>query len=273
MKLSACLVIRNEEKLLERCLKSIIDVADEIVVVHDGECSDSSLDIAKKYNAKVFVKDFVGEAEYHRPFSYDQAAGEWILQIDADEFLSEKAKQEIPKLIRSTSCDGYSLAWPYFDGKKYIQKGPFARVLKPCLFRKSMMYMLGISHEYPRTNGKLRKRADIQLEHKPLYDNYTHVEFHKKWKRWAMLQALQIYQLEKAPRFHIEKPENNPTYRYYENIRHHPLLSVFVITFRFVALYLTRGIILAGRKSYTIAYLEIRYHWYLYWHLFHLNYG
>ena len=81
-KISACLVIANEAAVLERCLSSLQGVTDEIVLVHDGPCVDESLDIASRFGAKVFVANKIGEAEPHRPFSYEQATGEWVLQIE-----------------------------------------------------------------------------------------------------------------------------------------------------------------------------------------------
>ncbi len=58
--ISACLVIHNERVLLRRCLESIKHVVSEIIVVHDGECSDDSLKMAKEYGAKIFQRQFIG---------------------------------------------------------------------------------------------------------------------------------------------------------------------------------------------------------------------
>lgn len=86
MKISTCIVLRNEEKVIERCLQSVKLISAEIIVVHDGPCTDNSLVIAKKYQAKIFQEKYIGEAEFHRPLTYTKAQGDWILQIDADEF-------------------------------------------------------------------------------------------------------------------------------------------------------------------------------------------
>src|SRR3989344_7015472 len=107
LKISACLVIYNEGKVLRRCLESLEDVVEEIIIVHDGECKDKSLKIAREFGAKVYIREHIGEAEYHRPFAFNQAKGDWILHIDADEFLSKRTRQEISKLIKSKECDAY----------------------------------------------------------------------------------------------------------------------------------------------------------------------
>ena len=202
--ISACLVIRNEEKLLPRCLDSIKDIADEIIIVHDGECDDGSLEIAKKYNSQIFIQPLVGEAEYHRPFTFEKSRHPWILQIDADEYIDKNDGKKIKELVKSEIIDGYSFLWPYYTGLEYIRKGPFAKTYKPCLFRKEKMYMLGISHEYPRTYGLLEKREDIMLYHMNNYLRYNEANFQAKWVAWAKIQAEQIYNLEKAPTYNIK---------------------------------------------------------------------
>ena len=92
-KISACLVVHNEEKVIRRCLDSIKNVVDEIIVVHDGPCTDKTMEIAREYGAKIYEQPFNGEAEKHRPFSYRMTSGAWILQIDADEYLSKITKE------------------------------------------------------------------------------------------------------------------------------------------------------------------------------------
>ena len=125
-KISACLVVHNEEKVIKRCLESLKGTVDEIIIVHDGKCKDESLIIARKYKARVFIRDFIGEAEYHRPFAFKKARGDWILHIDADESLNMKIKNAIPALVKSNKCDAYVFAWPYPDKGGFMKYGPFS---------------------------------------------------------------------------------------------------------------------------------------------------
>ena len=94
-KISACLVVFNEEKLIERCLESLKGAVDEIIIIHDGDCQDNTLKIAATYGAKIYEKPHIGFAEEYRPFAYEQTKNNWILQIDADEFLSDGLKKPI----------------------------------------------------------------------------------------------------------------------------------------------------------------------------------
>ncbi len=259
MKLSVCLVIKNEEKLLPRCLESIKKIADEIVLIHDGPCSDKSLEIGEKHQARVFIRPFVGEAEWHRPYAFEKARGEWILQIDADEFLSNSTAEKVKELIEEKKIDAFSFRWPYWNGTRYITKGPFAKTYKPCLFKKSKLFMIGISHEYPRTYGILEKRSDIRLEHKPAYNNFTRENFQEKWVGWAKLQARQIFAIENAPCFNIANPKDNSVFQNYLKMKKHPLISLLIDIIKFIAIYLKRGIIIAGIDSWKIAYMELKY--------------
>jgi len=76
--ISACLVVRNEEAVIERCLHSLAGVVDEIVLIHDGECTDRTLEIAERFGARITVADHAGGNEPHLPFAFALATGEWL---------------------------------------------------------------------------------------------------------------------------------------------------------------------------------------------------
>jgi len=184
-KISACLIVRNEEKLLVRCLNSLSGAVDEIILVHDGPCSDQTLNIAQKYGAKIFIQPFVGGAEEHRPFSFKQASYNWILQIDADEFLSPELKGSLAALVARPNIAAYEFFWPLWDGGKGANAHwPYKRVL----FRKDKISFLGILQFVVQINGKI-KRMNLKLHHQPEYNNYSLSSFRNKQLPWAKLQA------------------------------------------------------------------------------------
>lgn len=86
MKVSACLIVKNEVDHIERCMSSLKGRVDEIVVVDTGS-TDKTVEIAQSYGANVFHFDWVDDFSKARNFSMDQATGDWILIIDADEEL------------------------------------------------------------------------------------------------------------------------------------------------------------------------------------------
>ncbi|HSC52433.1 MAG TPA: glycosyltransferase family 2 protein [Phnomibacter sp.] len=86
MKISAVIITYNEERNIERCLQSLVGVADEIVVV-DSLSTDSTAAICRKYNVAFIEQKFLGYIE-QKNFAADKATHEYVLSLDADELLS-----------------------------------------------------------------------------------------------------------------------------------------------------------------------------------------
>jgi len=188
-KISACLVVYNEEKVIRRCLDSLKGVVDEIILVHDGPCTDSTLRMAGKYTRKIYIRPHVGEPVPHRPFAISKATGDWILQIDADEYLSQGIRKNLRKLAQDKSVDVYAFLWEVISGTKVLRPVGFARSYRPCFYRKgSLIYKGDTFHEIPRIKGR-RRNLELVLHHRPLYDNYSLAVFRKKWLGWAHSQA------------------------------------------------------------------------------------
>jgi len=99
--LSVVLAVFNEEKNLEDCLKSVKDIAQEIVIV-DGSSTDKTVEIAKKFNARILVTDNPPIFHINKQKAIDMANNEWILQLDADERVSPALAKEIMNVISMT---------------------------------------------------------------------------------------------------------------------------------------------------------------------------
>lgn len=97
--LSLCMIVKNEEKHLVRCLRSVRDVVDEIIIVDTGS-TDKTVDIAKVFGAKVYDFPWTGDFSAARNHSLAQATGNWILVLDADEVIAERHLHELKALIR-----------------------------------------------------------------------------------------------------------------------------------------------------------------------------
>lgn len=101
VKLSAAIATYNEEENIGGCLDSIKDIVGEIIIV-DGSSTDKTVDIAKKYGAKITVTDNPPNFHINKQKSFDLATGNWILYLDADERVSKKLGEEILKVINMT---------------------------------------------------------------------------------------------------------------------------------------------------------------------------
>ena len=93
MKISAVIITKNEERNIERCLKSLQNIVDEIVVV-DSFSTDATKDICEQYHVKFFQKEWLGYAEQKNQAN-SLSANEIILSIDADEVLSPELQQSL----------------------------------------------------------------------------------------------------------------------------------------------------------------------------------
>jgi len=109
-KLSVAIITYNEEKNIGRTIESLLDIADEIVIV-DSFSTDKTEEIARGYQDRVnlsFIKNpFVGHIE-QKNFALEQCQHEYILSVDADEVLSEKLKKSILKARESFEFNAYS---------------------------------------------------------------------------------------------------------------------------------------------------------------------
>ncbi|MEY2986334.1 MAG: hypothetical protein RJB24_563, partial [Candidatus Parcubacteria bacterium] len=133
-KISAILIVYHEEAIIERCLKSLKEYVNEIIVIHDGPCQDNTLTIAQKYTSNIHEGDRKGMMEFHLINAIKLASYDWILRIDADEYLSPTMGENLHTLIQDTTSNSFAFIWPIWDGNQYITKNwPY----KPVLFRKS----------------------------------------------------------------------------------------------------------------------------------------
>ena len=97
--LSVALATRNEEQNLARCLQSVSDFADEIVIA-DAHSTDSTRSIGKEFHAKVLDVEHVPMFHRNKQIALEACSGQWILSLDADEVVSNELKEQIIQIIR-----------------------------------------------------------------------------------------------------------------------------------------------------------------------------
>ena len=95
---SLCMIIKDEEKYLARCLASVKPIVDEMIVVDTGS-ADRSKDIAITFGAKVYDYDWENDFAAARNFSISKASGEWILILDGDEVISPLDYDDFNKIV------------------------------------------------------------------------------------------------------------------------------------------------------------------------------
>ena len=99
MKLSACVIVKNEEKNLPQWLSSMAQLADEMIVVDTGS-EDNTKSLAHHAGAKVFDFTWVDDFAAAKNFAIEQATGDWILFLDADEYFAPETMGLVRDVIR-----------------------------------------------------------------------------------------------------------------------------------------------------------------------------
>jgi glycosyltransferase involved in cell wall biosynthesis len=106
---SLCMIVKNEEKNLPRCLDSFKDLVDEIIIVDTGS-NDKTVEVAKSYGAKTYYFKWCDDFSAARNESLKYATKEWILIIDADEYIDEDNRNKIKALLEKPEYDAYTIS-------------------------------------------------------------------------------------------------------------------------------------------------------------------
>ena len=163
--ISLCMIVRDEEKVLERCLESIADIVDEIIIVDTGSV-DQTKEIALKYTEKIYDFPWVDDFAAARNFAFSKGTGEYLLWMDADDVFpaSEKRKFfDLKEKLQREPCDVVMMV--YDAGFDEEGKATFSyyreRLIRNCLQAKWQ----GCVHEVIVPFGKV-KYEEIHFEHR-----------------------------------------------------------------------------------------------------------
>ena len=112
--LSVVIITYNEEENILRCIHSVKDLADEILIV-DSFSADRTVEICKSSGCKVILHPFEGYGQ-QKQFGVDQAGNNWILSLDADEMVTDELSQEIRTLLQKETIPygGYQIPFSLF---------------------------------------------------------------------------------------------------------------------------------------------------------------
>jgi len=188
-KISVIIITTNEEENIEGCLKSVV-WADEIIVV-DSESKDRTIEITEKFTSKIFSKKWEGFAIQKR-YALSLASNEIVLNLDADERVSEKLRDEIQKL--DFNSNGYFIPREnYFLNKKITTCG-WEKDFQLRLFKKSKTKVTKkLIHEGFVVDGKTG-----YLKYPLIHYTFTSIEkSFSKINKYSTLQALESYRNKK----------------------------------------------------------------------------
>jgi len=189
VKTSCIIITLNEEDNLHRSLNAV-NWCDEIIVVDSGS-EDKTIDICEEYDCKVYQKDFNGYGEQKR-YAVSLANNDWVLNIDADEVVSDNLKNEIENIFDNEEIKYIGFALPrslIFLGKKF-KYGKESKEFYIRLFNKNFGdFSRDTVHEKVELNGELKK-----LKGELLHYSYLNIEqYFKKFNSYTTKAATALY--------------------------------------------------------------------------------
>jgi glycosyltransferase involved in cell wall biosynthesis len=184
--LSVTIITLNEERNLRDCLESV-RFADEIILVDSGS-RDLTRSIAKEFKAQVFQEPWKGFAE-QKNSAQDKAKGHWILNIDADERVTEDLRLEIQKILQSDPSEkGFRVPRKNFFCGQWIRHGGWYPNYQTRLYRKDAgRFAAREVHEQVEVNGPVGT-LNSPLEH---YTYHSISDYIKRMDRYSELSARQ----------------------------------------------------------------------------------
>lgn len=162
--ISLCMIVRNEEEGLGRCLDSVKDIADEIVIVDTGS-TDHTKEVAARYGAVLYDFEWINDFGAARNYSFSKATQEYILWLDADDIIEEADQARFKRLKETLSSDIQTVTMVYnlafdADGKPTVSLRRNRLVRRECGFQ-----WIGPVHEYLAVSGA-GLDSDVAVTHK-----------------------------------------------------------------------------------------------------------
>jgi (heptosyl)LPS beta-1,4-glucosyltransferase len=186
--ISVVVNVKNEAENLNRCLKSIKNFADEIIVV-DMHSSDDSVSIAQSYGAKVFQYRVMKFVEPARNYALSKATGKWIMLLDPDEMLPKSLKIELLKITQRTDIDYVRIPRKNMIFGKWIRHSNSWPDYLIRFFKKGMVIWKKEIHSQPETKGNgltLMDSEKLSIKH---YNYTSVVQFVYRAIRYSGIQA------------------------------------------------------------------------------------
>lgn len=165
----------NSSAFIEECLKSVL-WCNEIIII-DMHSTDNTIEICKKYSAKVFYHENIGYADPARGYGLSKASGSWILSIDSDEIVPKKLSLELIEIAKRNSVDVVKVSFRNFlFGREIIGSGwGYKNQLKICFFKRESVKYTSEVHNFQKVTPGSTILKIINKEMSIVHFNYTDI--------------------------------------------------------------------------------------------------
>lgn len=172
MTISLCMIVRNEEETLPRCLDSVGDVVDEIIIVDTGS-TDGTKAAAAAYTQKIFDFPWIQDFSAARNFAFDQATMEYQLWLDADDILPPQEREKLRRL-KETLDSGVDLVTMKYQTHFDEAGNPILISTRERLVKRSKGYRWQDPiHEYMPMSGNILHSDIVVVHQKPPTDTVS----------------------------------------------------------------------------------------------------
>ena len=198
MKLSACMIAKNEEKNIARCIGSYKDSVDEIIVVDTGSV-DKTVEIAEALGAKVYHYEWNNHFAEAKNYAIDRAKGDWIIFLDADEYFVNDTARNIVPLIRRLP-DHFKAIACKMKNIDYTNGKLLDEITHVRIFRrdKNILYMNSV-HECLTHKAKNKAIEAFLADDKDLLIYHEGYSLSDRGKKSRRNLELLLKRLDKAP--------------------------------------------------------------------------
>ena len=163
---SVCLIVKNEEAVLKRCLDSLKGIADEYVIVDTGS-DDGTKKIASAYTDRIYDFEWTDDFAAARNYAFSKCSCDYIYSADADEILDEKAAEQFKALKEALDGSVDIVQFLYTNQLEYNTTYNYDRELRPKLYRRLRSFVWeGEVHEQVRLDPMIYD-SEIEIIHKP----------------------------------------------------------------------------------------------------------
>ncbi len=164
--ISLCMIVKNEEKILARCLDSVADLADEIIIVDTGS-TDATKEIAARYTDKIYDFQWIDDFSAARNFAFSKASKEYIYSADADEVLDGENREKFRCLKENLLPEIEIVQMKYANQFQFGTVYNFDEEYRPKLFKRLRTFVWEAPiHETVRLNPVVYD-SDIVITHLP----------------------------------------------------------------------------------------------------------
>ncbi|HML38216.1 MAG TPA: glycosyltransferase family 2 protein [Bacillota bacterium] len=177
--ISLCMIVKNEEEVIGRCLESIADLVDEIIIMDTGS-DDGTKAVVKKYTEKIFDFQWIDDFAAARNAAFEKAGMDYILWLDADDVLEEEDRKKFAALKELLDPAVDSVTMEYHIGFDEYGNVAFRGRRNRLVKRARKFRWIGAVHEYLEVSGNIY-HSDVAVTHKSLrHDSDRNLKIYEK---------------------------------------------------------------------------------------------